>query len=74
MIINSTDSKGMGMGMADSMDTGKDNSKDVDLMLHLVLILLGMVTQIRIQTCDGQTRSPDDQSQSQISYHFDSCA
>jgi hypothetical protein len=66
----------MGMGMADSMGTGKDNSKAVGLMPHLVLIPLGMVIQIRIriQTCDGQTRSPDDQNRNQTSCHFDSCA
>jgi hypothetical protein len=70
MIINSKDSKGM--GMADSMDTGMDNSKDVDLMLPLVLIPLRI--QMEIQIDGGQTRSPDDQSRSQISCHFDSCA
>lgn len=73
MIVNSKDSS-KDMGMADSMDTGKDNSKVLDLMLPLVLILLGMVIQIRIQTCDDQNRSLVDQNQSQISYHFDSCA
>jgi hypothetical protein len=73
MIINSKDNKdSKDMGMADSMDTGKDNSKDVDLMLPLVLIPLRI--QMETQNDAGQTRSPDDQSRSQISYHFDSCA
>ena len=72
MIVNSKDSKDMGMGMEDSMDMGKDNSKDVELMLPLVLIPLRIQKEIQIDAC--QTRNPDGQSQSQISYHFDSCA